>query len=274
MSQLHPRLHLGTSSWSSKDWEGVFYPAGIAPRDMLGHYATRLSCVEADSTFYGPPAAATVRRWRGILPEGFRFTAKVPKVITHEKVMEGCDEEMAAFVAVMDELGERLGPLLPQFPYFSKASGMTQPAFLSRLGSFLPRLPAGHRFALEIRNKEWLEPPLLELLARHNVAVALIDHPWMPRIDRMMDSIDPLTADFTSVRWLGDRHGIERRTLQWDKLIVDRTADMRLWIPALRSLLARATVYGFFNNHYAGHAPGSIALLEKLWNEEPVTPPA
>ena len=240
---------------------------------MLAHYATRYRCVEADSTFYGTPAVATVRRWRSVLPDGFRFAAKVPQEITHVKILQDCGAEIAAFVSVMDALGDTLGPLLLQFPYFSEASGMTAKLFLERLRGFLPQLPADHCYAVEIRNKGWLERPLLDLLAGHGVACALIDHPWMPRIDQVVEALDPVTADFVYVRWLGDRHGIERRTRQWDRTIVDRTADLRRCIPALRSLLGRTTVYGFFNNHYAGHAPGSIALLEKLWSDA-VTPPA
>ncbi|HEY3174585.1 MAG TPA: DUF72 domain-containing protein [Candidatus Polarisedimenticolia bacterium] len=274
MRVLHPNLYLGTSSWSSKDWEGVFYPPGTPPGDYLAHYAARLRSVEVDSTFYRAPSAALVRRWRDVLPAGFLLAAKVPQEITHERKLAGCAQEFKEFVSAMDLLEDRLGPMLFQFPYYSKASGMTQEGFLERVRGFLPQLPAGHRFALEIRNKGWLKPALLDLLRGRSVALTLIDHPWMPPVDQVLDELDPVTADFSYVRWLGDRKGIEERTKTWDTAIVDRGREMRTWVPAIRALLARrVTVFGFFNNHYAGHAPASVALFEKTWEELPVSGP-
>lgn len=266
---LHPRLYLGTSSWSSGDWEGVFYPRGTAPGDYLAHYATRYRTVEVDATFYRSPAPAMVKRWRQTLPEGFLLAAKAPRTITHDKALEGCQDELDQFVTAMDELGDRLGPMLFQFPYHNKASAITPEVFLRRLRAFLPGLPSGHRFALEIRNKGWVTPALLDLLREHKVAFALIDHPWMPPADKLMAEMDVVTADFVYVRWLGDRKGIEQRTTRWDKVIVDRAREMSRWVPAIRSLLGRgATVFGYFNNHYAGHAPGSIDLFERTWKAD------
>lgn len=265
---LHPALYLGTSSWSSKDWEGIFYPRGTAPGDYLAHYATRYRTVEVDATFYRVPSESMTRRWRSVLPDGFLLAAKVPREITHERVMEDCGDELKRFLVAMDHLEDRLGPLLFQFPYFNKASGMTAPAFLKRLGAFLPTLPEGYRFALEIRNKGWLKPDLTGLLRDHGVALTLIDHPWMPRIEDLMTQVDPVTSSFAYLRWLGDRKGIEKVTKIWDKTIVDRERELHGWLPAIRTLLSRnISVFGFFNNHYAGHAPGSIELFERLWDD-------
>src|SRR5512143_48190 len=133
---LHDRLYLGTSSWSSADWEGVFYPEGTEPGDYLAHYATRYRTVEVDATFYRTPTVAMTRKWRQALPEGFLFAAKVPQTITHEKALSGCEDDMKEFVAAMDVLDDRLGPLLLQFPYHNKASEITETVFLRRLGAF------------------------------------------------------------------------------------------------------------------------------------------
>ena len=262
----HPGLYLGTSSWSSGDWEGVFYPKGTPAAARLSHYATRFRTVEVDATFYRIPSEALVRKWRGDLPEGFFFSAKAPRVITHDKGLVDAGEDLSAFLRAMDQMGDRLGPILFQFPYFKKGSGTSEELFLERLGRFLPLLPSGYRFALEIRNKTWLREPLLELLAARGVALALIDHPWMPRAGEYMERVDPATADFAYIRWLGDRYGIEKRTKTWDKVIVDRTREMKAWVPVVRGLLSRGmTVFGYFNNHYAGHAPSSIELFAETW---------
>jgi len=87
--------------------------------------------------------------------------------------------------------------------------------------------------------------------------------------DELIRKHDVVTSDFAYARWLGDRKGIEAKTAHWDKVIVDRTPEMERWVPALASLLERnIEVYGYFNNHYAGHAPGSIELLREVWRRK------
>ncbi len=259
-------LRIGTSSWTAPSWQGVFYPADSRAADFLGYYAERFDTVEVDATFYRTPDARTVDGWRDRTPPGFLFAAKVPQVITHEKTLVDCGEEWDAFTRVMDRLGDRLGPLLLQFRYFRKDELPEPAAFLDRLEAFLPRLIPPRRYAVEVRTRRLLTPRLYDLLARHGVALALIDHPWVPRIGEMMGDPRVLTADFAYLRWLGDRKGIEKITTTWDRLVVDRDRDLRAWVPAVRSMLAGGRpVFGYFNNHYAGYAVGSIDQFRALW---------
>jgi uncharacterized protein YecE (DUF72 family) len=67
------------------------------------------------------------------------------------------------------------------------------------------------------------------------------------------------------VRWLGDRMGIEKVTKTWEKVVVDRQAETEGWVAAIRDFSPKYEIYGYFNNHYAGHAPASIALFRKIW---------
>ena len=274
---LPANLRLGASSWSASSWEGVFYPAGMPPARWITHYAAHYDTVEIDATFYRTPEPRVVAGWRDKTPPGFLFAAKVPQVITHEKMLADCREEMDEFVRVMQGLGDRLGPLLLQFPYFRKAEMPDPGPFLDRLEAFLPALPEGPRYAVEVRNRGFLVPRLFEMLARHRVALAFIDHPWFARIDEVMKKPAARTADFAYVRFLGDRHGIEKLTTTWDKVIVDRTVEMQRWIPAIRTLVAEnRTTHGYFNNHYAGYAIGSIERFRDLWRatrQEPVGRP-
>lgn len=261
-----PNLRLGTSSWSSEDWVGTFYPPGTPPADFLGVYARHFDTVEVDSTYYRIPADAMVRNWRARTPPGFTFAAKFPQVITHEKVMQDCGKELGEFLRVMSLLEDRLGPLLLQFPYFNKKAFAKPEDFLSRLIPFLADLPSGFRYALEVRNKYWVNARLLDILRKKDIAFALIDHPWMTPVSQLAAKMDVVTADFAYVRWLGDRKGIEEKTVHWDRVIVDREEEMRTWIPIIRGLLKRRIqVMGYFNNHYAGFAPGSIELFGKVW---------
>jgi uncharacterized protein YecE (DUF72 family) len=261
-----PPLRIGASSWSAPSWEGVFYPKGALPADYLPHYAAEFDTVEVDATFYRIPSARMVDAWRERTPDGFLFAAKVPQVITHEKMLEGCRTEMGEFLEVMGRLGNKLGPLLFQFRYFKQAEYPEADPFIDRLEGFLPGLPEGFRFAVEVRNKRFVTKRLLDLLRRHRVALALIDHPWFHRIDHLMAREEVLTADFAYLRWLGDRFKIEEQTKSWDHLILDRGREMELWIPAVRRMLGEGrAVYGYFNNHYAGYAVGSIRLFREMW---------
>jgi uncharacterized protein YecE (DUF72 family) len=263
-------LYLGTSSWSSDDWRGTLYPDDAKSSEYLSYYAQQLTAVEIDMTFYRIPTPAMVHAWNQRTPAGFRFAAKIPQVITHEKVLRDCQDELQQSTQVMGLLGEKLGPLLFQFPYFSKRHFAKAQAFLERLEPFLEQLPDGFRFAVELRNRWWITDRLLDLLRAHGVALALTDHPWMPPIQELLRQHEVVTADFAYIRWLGDRQAMEAITQRWDHLVVDRTQDTRTWVSVVRQLLARdLTVYGFYNNHYAGHSPGSIALFSEIWQNSP-----
>jgi uncharacterized protein YecE (DUF72 family) len=260
------RLRIGASSWSAPSWEGVFYPSGMPPSDYLTHYAARYDTVEVDATFYRIPEETMVDAWRRRTPSGFVFAAKFPQLITHEKLLEGCAAERDAFLRAMDRLGDRLGPLLLQFRYFRKDEFPDPNPFIDRLEKFLPSLPRGGQYAVEVRNKTFVTARLLDVLRRNGAALALIDHPWFFSVDQLVKKRGVLTAGFAYVRWLGDRKGIEARTTRWDRLIVDRRRDLGRWVPAVRALLARGIpVYGYFNNHYAGYAIGSIEMFLDVW---------
>src|SRR5712692_2786364 len=126
-------LYIGTSAFTAVGWEGAFYPPGTKPADFLRYYAQHFNSVEVDSTFYRIPSEPTVRGWYVKTPPGFLFAAKVPQVITHEKVLRDCDEDLKHFLTSMDALGEKLGPLLFQFGYFNASKFKSGVEFVSRL---------------------------------------------------------------------------------------------------------------------------------------------
>ena len=221
------KLRIGTSAFTAAGWEGTFYPEGMKPAEYLSHYAQHFETVEVDSTFYRTPAASTVNGWYDKTPPSFVFALKVPQIITHERCLLDCEAEFDEFIARAGLLKEKLGPLLIQFPYFNKDAFATQADFLARLTPFLKRLPKALSFALEIRNRNWLDARFADLLREHKVALALIDQAWMPRPAQWFEKFDPITANFAYIRLLGDRKGIEEKTKVWDKVIVDRTRNYR-----------------------------------------------
>src|SRR6267378_4343924 len=245
-------IYIGTSAFTAAGWEGTFYPLGTKPADFLNYYATKFNSVEVDSTFYRAPSKSTVQGWEKKTPKGFVFAAKVPQSVTHEKVLVDCDAEFKQFVETMELLGVKLRPFLLQFGYFNKKAFLGVNDFLARLRPLLKKLPKGHKFAVEIRNKNWLVPQFVESLRERGVALALIDQSWMPRPAEWFEKFDPITTDFAYVRWLGDRKGIEEQTKTWNKIIVNRSADLREWVEVLRKVSARKIqILAFANNHYA-----------------------
>lgn len=254
---------MGTCSWSTSDWVGKVYSAGAKQADYIAEYAQRYDTVEIDSTFYGTPRQSAVDGWRARTPESFTFAAKAPQIITHEKFLVGCERDLAEFLTTMDTLGPRLGPIVFQFPYYSKKYNVSEGDFLARLGPFVEALPKdGHLFVVEVRNKAWIRKPLLELLHAGGVTLALIDHPWMYRSDHLLNIDGILTGAFAYVRLLGDRYGIEKITKTWGEHVVDRKPDLERWAPAMKSILGqRLNVFGYVNSHYSGYAPGDVDTL-------------
>ncbi len=155
----------------------------------------------------------------------------------------------------MQALKEKLGVLILQFAYDFK------PDQFGQLDHFLDALPGDVRYAVELRNRQWLKPDLGEMLSSHNVALVLQDLHYMPRLDW-------ITTDFTLIRWLGRRKDISR----FDEIQIDRTDKLVWWAERVQDFLRSGVdVFGYFNNHFAGHSPASvrqfIEILERFPGE-------
>ena len=236
----------------------------MRPADYLAFYAEHFHTVEVDSTFYGCPSVRTVSNWATRTPEGFVFSVKVPQVITHEKALVDCDADLKQFLDTMNILGPKLGPIVLQFPFFNRNIFRDRHEFLDRLVPFIKKLPDAHRFAIEIRNRSWLDAEFANLLRDHKIALVLQDRSWMPSPEEL--KFDPITAEWTYIRWLGDRKSIEEQTTTWDKIVVDRTTELRSWADFCYQIRKRGIiVFAYANNHYAGHAPATIKQFQQLW---------
>ncbi len=249
---------------------------------MIAAYARQLSTVEIDSTWYQMPSKAMIEAWDARTPAGFVFSAKVPRVISHDKYLEGCEAELNQFVTAMSGLGEKLGPMVFQFPYVAKGKDPEEYAtgaqFLARLKRFVGLLPGGFRWAIEIRNPRWVQSELLDLLHDHGISLVFVDYYTMDPLPKLTNRPGIFTAPFVYIRFLGNHKEMDaavqrareegKRDSDWGSLLVNRAEQMRLWIPAIRNLVTGQTpVYVYFNNHYAGYAPGSVELFSRLWNE-------
>jgi uncharacterized protein YecE (DUF72 family) len=242
-------LYLGTSGWSYADWEGTVYPPGTTPAGRLAEYVKHFTTVEIDSTFYGTPRGTTVERWRNVAPRGFLFAAKFPQEITHDLNLVGADAETESFLRTMAELGDRLGPLLIQLPPSFAVEGM------GVLEDFLKGLPESFRYAVEVRHRSWLGSDLPEMLGEHGVALTLIDYPRMPRMEEA-------TAEFSYIRWLGNRREFSEGHTHLKK---DRDDDLLWWSELVDRFLEEGrTVFAYANNHYQNHSPSTVERFLEL----------
>ncbi|MFO0974027.1 MAG: DUF72 domain-containing protein [Phycisphaerae bacterium] len=263
-------LRLGTCGWSYPDWVGPFYAEGTDPGAFLTAYALHFDTVEVDSTFYRMPTAEQIDHWRQMTPRNFQFCLKVPQLITHEKVLQGCRDDFRNFAEAVRGLGNKLRCVLLQFGYFNKQAFAHHKSFFERLDQFLAAAaPEELPIAVEIRNKTWLNPQWFELLKKHHASTVLIDHPWMPSIPEVIEKYDVDTGPLAYVRLLGDREAIEKQTQSWGKTVVDRAAPLRDLAASLQELNKHIDVVVFANNHYAGHAPATLTDFSALIGREP-----
>ena len=242
-------LHLGTIGWSYNFWKGKFYPAKIASKDFLAYYASRFDTVEVDSTFYRIPTQQAVTNWRNQTPSNFTFSLKFPGVITHLKMLKDCQRETTFFLDRIRLLGEKIGPLLLQFP---PIFGVER---LPDLADFLQRLPESNRYVVEVRNEAWLNADFYELLRAKKTALAWIDRPGMPQTSEE-------TSDFLYVRWEGDRKQVNGLL---GKIEADKQDSLRDWSVKIKPYLTgKKDVFGYFGKYYSGFPPSDVNFLSSL----------
>ncbi len=242
------KLRIGCSGWSYQDWVGPFYPKNAQPGDYLKLYSHTFNAVEIDATYYRTPSPLMVSNWRKTTPDGFLFTAKFPKKITHELKLRDTQAQLERFYKSMSELREKLGPLLIQLP-----PSFNQKKDREALETFLGQIDTRYKHAIELRNKSWFKRETYKTLQDHNVALAWSENQYA--------STPPeATSDIAYLRMVGDRSitnfsGTQR----------DQGETMRKWYTALEeksSLFKQGFI--FFNNHFAGFGPGSVNEFRRL----------
>lgn len=254
------RYIIGCQSWGYDDWvtkaDGppVFYPRGTKQSDMLEQYARLLGTVEVDSTAYGTPPASTFEGWIEKVPPGFRFSLKVPRLITHEFSLDPrAHPIMAEFCERARLLGEHLGLILIQLPAAFESTKQNG----QRLREFLPVLPTDLRFAIEFREPGWFVHWTFEELNEEGVALAMVEGPWVDR-EVLFRSFGHLKTGHSYVRVMG-----ERDLVKFDRVYRNRDKELEKWAECLPKLAADE-IFIYTDNHYEGHAPATANNLKKL----------
>ena len=231
-------LYAGTSGFSYATWKGKFYPSSLSGATMLPYYAQRLSGVELNGSFYRTPPDATLQKWASEVPPEFRFCMKANRGLTYSA--EAFDKVGLAriFTQRIAVLGEKLGPVLLQFP-------PTRQKDVGLLDSLLTAL--GRPSAAEFRHESWFHQDVYQVIREHGGALVVTDEEKWPRA--------PLVA-LGSIAYFR----LRRRYAG---------ASLRSWIGELKAALAsHEQVHVYFR-----HDPQSPALAQRvmrLAGREPV----
>jgi uncharacterized protein YecE (DUF72 family) len=270
-----PQIRVGTSSFSSKDWVGPFYPEGMQPGDFLEFYSKQFDTVEVDVTYYRVPTKTMVDAWKAETPSDFLLSAKFPRSIVHAGEGATPDSDTVLdpkktykdrddFLEAMSRLGKRLGTLVLQFPYFSKKHFSKAGQFLEKLDRFLDDLPEGFKYGVEVRNRSWIKAELADLLRSHGTVLVLADQAWMPHGDEVEKKFDIVTSDHIYIRLIGDRSKVEAITTTFNTEVIDRSERIERWADLLARMYRRQiSSLIYVNNHYAGFAPGTAQTLRE-----------
>jgi len=225
----------GTSGYSYKEWLGHFYPEKLPAQAMLRYYAERFPTVEINNTFYRMPAPSLLERWAQEVPDGFAFTLKAPRRITHMKQLKEVGSDVAEFTRRAALLGDKLGMLLFQLPPYLRKD-------LTRLKSLFAALPPGRRAAVEFRHDSWRDDEVYETLRANSGILCVAD-------TDEGDSPFVCTSDIAYLRL--------RRT-HYDE------SELRAWVERLGAQpLDRAYVY--FKHEDEDLATRFAAQLTQLW---------
>jgi uncharacterized protein YecE (DUF72 family) len=181
-------LYAGTSGFAYASWKPGFYPAKLPSKDFLGHYATRLNCVEINYTFRRLPSASTLENWVNATPAGFVFAVKANMRITHILRLKNAEQATEIFFKAIDPLrtSRHLGPVLFQLPPALKCD-------TGLLSAYLDLLPTGMRYAFEFRHDSWLAEPVYELLRSRNISLCVAE-------SERLEVPEVITADFVYYR--------------------------------------------------------------------------
>ena len=169
------RRYVGSAGWNIPRLHRDRF---AADGSQLQRYASRLNAAEINSSFYRPHAPATYERWAASVPAAFRFSVKIPKLITHDRALARARDPLARFLGEVTGLGPKLGPLLVQLP----------PSFAfepRRVGRFFELLRSRHAGPVicEPRHVTWTSPSASRVFEAFRIARVAADPPRAAGLD-------------------------------------------------------------------------------------------
>ncbi len=234
------KIHVGTSGWNYAHWRGVFYPQGMGAGDWLAFYGQRLDTIELNVTFYRQVKSETYMKWYDTVPEGFLFSAKMSRFVTHIKRLRADGESVSRFLNAMSILAEKTGVVLIQLPPSLKFDPVLA-------GDFFALLDPHFRYAVEARHQSYVSDTFFEMLRKEGIAWCISEtagrFPYREEV----------TADFVYLRL----HG--RQALYVSSYTEDELAALR---DKLLAWGKEAFVY--FDNDFSGFAAQNALTLRAM----------
>jgi len=243
---LHGKLHIGTSGWSYKHWSGIFYPIDLKPDKYLEFYTTKFACVELNSCFYHLPLKTTVSGWMNRTPETFRFSPKLSRYITHQMQLLNIEAAAKNFFDVFEGMKSRLGPVLIQLP-----PGLSyDKPLICNFFNLLNEKYNQYQYAVEVRNKTWLNDDFLDLLSQCGIAFVIADS------GNRYPYYEAFTSGFVYLRLHG-REQLYASDYQEN--------DLRSYAESILNWMNKGKeVWVFFNNDYYGYAVKNAERLKEI----------
>ncbi len=236
-------LRVGCSGYHYEHWRGPFYPEYLDERAYLDYYSKRFNTVELNVTFYRLPEREAFVKWYSDTPEGFIFSLKGSRFITHIKKLKSFEEPLEVFFSRASLLKEKLGPILWQLPPNLSYNRERFKAFLEGIKRY------NAKNVFEFRNSSWIKKEVFQILEKEGCAICMADWP-----EFLKDL--PVTADFVYMRRHG--HGTYSSSYSTEEL----KDDARLINTFLKQ---KKDVYIYFNNDANGYAPlNALELLSLL----------
>jgi uncharacterized protein YecE (DUF72 family) len=147
------KFYVGCAKWGRKDWVGKLYPKGTKEKDFFAHYAQQFNSIEFNGFFYNLHPAEQVRKWKSMVSKDFMFCPKFTQSITHYKRLKDTKADVDAFLSVVTEFGENLGPI-----FLMPHPGMG-PKQLPAIETFITDVPHDVAMFLELRHPDWYNTP-------------------------------------------------------------------------------------------------------------------
>lgn len=253
-------VKIGCTGWGYQGWSGTFYPRKLKSLDWLQYYSKIFDITEINSTFYRIPSQEIVRRWNSDTPRHFRFTAKFPSMVTHEKRLKAVNSEVFSFLASLSPIHEKITALVIQLP-----PSMSFEEAKPRLSELFEMLPQDFRYPIEGRHQSWFSNEAITFLRENNHCLV-----WN-EVEGVNNPM-PITSDYLYVRLIGDRSIPDS---EFGKVSKKKTKIIEKWANKLQEIQDIPLAMVMTNNHLEGFAPASantlrmkIGLRELIWEEK------
>jgi len=182
------RIRAGIGGWTYPPWRGVFYPKGLRQADELAYAASHLTSIEINATHYRLQSPKSFRKWADTAPDGFVFSVKGPRLVTQQKVLAETGGFIKRFFdSGLAELGDKLGPVLWQFPPFKRFEEADFAKFLEHLPESVDGRKLNH--VVEVRHGSFQDPAFIRLLRDRGSAPVFVDSEDYPAIPDLTGDI-------------------------------------------------------------------------------------